>query len=111
MKRQAYKHHIDVTFQGDMTFVKLQPSKQASVAGDYHKLSKKFSGPFRLCKKVRMIAYEVELPEYIRIHNNFHVSCLKQARGSIVPSVELPLKAFDNNLILESLCVLDPKVS
>ena len=108
MKIQANKHHTDVSFEAkDMVFMKLQPYRQASVAADYHKLSKKYYGPYRITKKVGNVAYTLQLPEGSRIHNTFHVSSLKPAYGSVFPSLDLPLRVFHNNPILDPLCILD----
>ncbi|GJQ96547.1 hypothetical protein Tco_0007686 [Tanacetum coccineum] len=42
------------------------------------KLSPRFIGPFKILKKVREVAYTLELPEEMRgIHNTFHVSYLR----------------------------------
>lgn len=55
------------------------------------KLKPIFYGPYSITRRVGEVAYELELLGDSRIHNVFHVSCLKKAVGQqIVPSESLP---------------------
>ena len=55
------------------------------------KLKPKFYGPYFIIRRIGEVAYELELPRDSRIHNVFHVSCLKKVVGQqIVPSKSLP---------------------
>jgi hypothetical protein len=52
-------------------------------------------------KKVGEVAYEPEFPEGSKIHNMFHVSCLKKALGQhIMTSTELPPLDEEGQLVL-----------
>ena len=55
------------------------------------KIKPRFYGPYRIMHRVGEVAYELELLEGSRIHNIFHVSCLKKAVGQFInTSEELP---------------------
>jgi hypothetical protein len=50
-----------------------------------------FYGPYRVIQRVGEVAYEIELLEESKIHNVFHVSCLKkELRQHVTSSTELP---------------------
>jgi hypothetical protein len=55
------------------------------------KLKPRVYGPYRVIRRVGEVAYELELSEGSKIHNMFHVFCLKKAVGQHVSiSEELP---------------------
>jgi len=77
---------------GDLVFLKLQPYRQLSLKkSGAENLKPHFYGHYRVIMRVGEVAYKLELPEGSRIHNIFHVSCLKKALGQhIIASVDLP---------------------
>jgi hypothetical protein len=48
-----------------------------------------FFGRYRINKKVGAVAYELELPQGRRVHNVFHVFCLKKAIGQHITPIEV----------------------
>jgi hypothetical protein len=77
-----------------LVFLRLQPYQQSSLkrsGAEKLKLKPKFYWPYRVIKRIGEVAYELELPKGSKIHNVFHVSCLKNAVGQQVSiSEELP---------------------
>ena len=80
-KVQANKHRVERTFEvGDLVYLRLQPYRRDSIKrSEAEKLQPRFFGPYRVSRKIGVIAYELELPQGSRIHNVFHMSCLKRA--------------------------------
>ena len=57
--------------------------------------------PYKIVRKVGEVAYELDFPEYIKVHNVFHVSCLKKAiRQQVTVLAELPPLDYEGKLIL-----------
>jgi hypothetical protein len=55
------------------------------------KLSPRFIGPFRIFRRVGVMAYQLELPDHLYdVHDVFHVSQLKKCLR--VPEEQLPMK-------------------
>ncbi|XP_059067481.1 uncharacterized protein LOC131858299 [Cryptomeria japonica] len=77
------QHRIERAFEvDDMVFLCLQSYRQSTLkGGGAEKLKPCFYGPYRVHRRVGEVSYEVELPPGSKIHNMFHVSCLKKALG------------------------------
>jgi hypothetical protein len=89
-KVKADKHKVECTFEvGNLVYLKLQPYMQASIKRSRaENLQPHFFGPYRINRKIGVVAYELELPQGNKIHNVFHVSCLKRAIGQhITPKI------------------------
>jgi hypothetical protein len=102
-KIYADRHRVERTFEvGDLVFLRLQPYRQSSLKkSGAEKLKPQFYRPYRVTRRVGEVAYELELPEGSKIHNVFHVSCLKKALGQhITTSAELPPLDEEGQLVL-----------
>jgi hypothetical protein len=107
---QADKHRAKRTFEvGDLVILRLQPYRQASInRSGTEKLQTRFFGPYRVRRKVGVMAYEFELPSGRKIHNVFRISCLKRALGQhITPIEELSPLDEEGQLILIPETVLE----
>jgi hypothetical protein len=82
--------------------LRIQPYKHASIKrSGAEKLQPCFFGPYKVNKKVGVMAYDIDLPRSRKIHNVFHVSCLKRVIGKhIFPIEELPPLDEEGQLIL-----------
>jgi hypothetical protein len=109
MKLAADKHRREVDFPiGAWAYVKLQPYRQISVTGQkYHKLSKRFYGPYLIVAKIGAVAYKLALPAQSRIHNVFHCSLLKLHEGPPPSNIdELPPDSVENHPLVTPLAVI-----
>ena len=94
---------------GDFVYLRLQPYRQSSLKKKgAEKLQPHFYGPYKIIRKVREVAYELELPQESKIHNVFHVSNLKKVVGQqIVTYSELPPLDDEGQLVLILECILE----
>jgi ribosomal protein L21E len=83
--------------EGDHVYLKvstIRGMRRFKVKG---KLSPRFIGPFLILKRVREVAYQLELPDHlVDVHDVFHVSQLKKC-----------LKVPKEQLAMEDLTVQD----
>ncbi|KAA3487647.1 integrase [Gossypium australe] len=95
---------------GDFVFLKVSPRKKILRFGRKGKLSPRFIGPYRVSKRVGLVAYQLELPpELNRIHNVFHVSMLRRYHSNpshIVPVEEIEVR-LDLTFEEEPVQILD----
>jgi hypothetical protein len=102
-KVYADRRRVERSFEvGDLVYLRLQPYRKSSLKKKgAEKLKPRFYGPYRITRRVGEVAYELELPEGSKIHNVFHVSCLKKVVGQqVTTSSELPPLDEEGQLIL-----------
>ena len=79
-KQYADKHREERTFQvDDSVYLRLHPYKKTSLKRNGAENPKpRYYGPYKVIQKIGEVAYELELLEGSKIHNVFHVYCLKK---------------------------------
>ncbi|GKD80487.1 putative reverse transcriptase domain-containing protein [Tanacetum coccineum] len=78
---------------GDKVVLKVSPWKGVVRFGKWGKLNPRYVGPFKVIKRVKTVAYKLELPQQLsRVHNTFQVSNLKKCLSDeslVIPLEEL----------------------
>jgi len=103
-KLYADRSRVERQFElGDLVYLRLQPHRQLSLKQKVaEKLKPRFYGPYRVIRRIGQVAYELELPQGSKIHNVFHVSCLKKALGQqVTVTDELPPTDDEGHLVLQ----------
>jgi len=102
------EQHFEV---GGLVFLRLQPYKQSTLKQKgVEKLQPYFYGPYGVIERVGEVSYELELPPRSRVHNVFHVSCLKRALGQqVAATTELPPLDDEGHLILTPEAILQER--
>jgi hypothetical protein len=88
-KSYADAHRQDTTFQvGDKVLLSTVNLNKHNIR---RKLYPKFVGPFTIISKVNDVAYKLDLPSTMPIHNVFHVSLLKTYTPGKTPIPPMPI--------------------
>nr|GFA31458.1 putative reverse transcriptase domain-containing protein [Tanacetum cinerariifolium] len=93
--------------------LKVSPWKGVVHFGKWGKLNLRYVGPIKVLKKVRSVAYKLELPQELsRVHNTFHVSNLKKCYADKPLVVQLDGLHFDDKLhfMEEPIDIMDQEV-
>ena len=111
MKKGSDVHRHDVSFNiDDWVYVKLRPYRQSSVSGQvFHKLEKRYYGPYKITQKIGPVAYKLALSESSKIHPVFHCSLLKPHFGPLHSDNSLPPSAIEGKPIIQPMTILDRK--
>jgi hypothetical protein len=67
--------------EGDLVWPWLQQRTTIAITTTHSKLNPKFYGPYKVLKRIGMVAYQLELPPCAKIHDVFHVALLKKYEG------------------------------
>src|SRR6185503_12875478 len=95
-KSYANKKRREISFNpGDFVYLKVSPIRGTRRFQVQGKLAPRYIRPYQVLKKVRAVAYRLELPEEMSdIHTVFHVSQLRRCLK--VPEAEhVPIEAID----------------
>ncbi|GJZ05359.1 retrotransposon-related protein [Tanacetum coccineum] len=114
MKAMADRKRTERVFGiDDLVLLKLQPYRQSTLRQHkHHKLAPKYYGPFKIIARIGEVAYKLDLPVTSQIHPVFHVSQLKQFKGSVSQvSVTLPQCDSVGVIALEPVAVLDRRMA
>ncbi|GJX59942.1 putative reverse transcriptase domain-containing protein [Tanacetum coccineum] len=98
---------------GDRVMLKVSPRKGVVRFEKQGKLNPWYIGPFKILKRVGLVAYTLELPEELsNVHSTFHVSNLKKCLSD--ESLVIPMKEIrlDDklNFVEEPVEIMDQEV-
>nr|GFB50639.1 putative reverse transcriptase domain-containing protein [Tanacetum cinerariifolium] len=108
LKRKPMKFQV-----GDKVMLKVSPWKGVLRFGKRGKLNPRYVRPFKVIKRVRSVAYKLELPEELsRVHNTFHVCNKKKCYANEPLVVSLDGLHFDDKLqfVEEPVEIIDREV-
>ena len=97
---QANRHRIDRSFDADeWVWVRLHPYRQHSLTRcPNQKLGSRYIGPYRVLRRVGVVAYKLQLPESAHVHPVFHVSLLRPFKGSVGEPIFPATESIDFSL-------------
>ena len=73
-------------------------------------MAPKYFGPFKVIAVIGKVAYKLQLLDSSKIHNVFHVSQLKQFRGTLPLVAEIPRDGQDQTTPLLPAAIMESRV-
>ncbi|KAJ7530068.1 hypothetical protein O6H91_15G077500 [Diphasiastrum complanatum] len=67
--------------EGAWVYLRIPKDSKVLRTGKCLKLSPRYARPFRIVKKLHRNAYQLELPQGVKVHPIFHISRLKERLG------------------------------
>ena len=58
---------------GEHVFLRVKLNKSRVGTGLYAKIAPRYVGPFEILARIGLVAYQMDLPPHIRIHDVFHI--------------------------------------
>ncbi|KAI3807816.1 hypothetical protein L1987_23751 [Smallanthus sonchifolius] len=108
------KRRKPLEFQvGDMVLLKVSPWKGVIRFRKRGKLNPRYVGPFKIVKRIGLVAYQLDLPEGLSgVHNVFHVSNSKKCLADETLAVPLEELQIDEQLcfVEEPVGIMDREV-
>jgi hypothetical protein len=95
---------------GDHVYLKVSPFKGTRHFRVKGKLAPRFVGPFRVTKRVGVVAYQLDLPQSLStVHNVFHISQLKKCLRVLTDAIDLETLDLQAGLTYEEhpIAILD----
>ncbi|GJX78521.1 putative reverse transcriptase domain-containing protein [Tanacetum coccineum] len=97
---------------GDHVMLKVSPHKGVIQFGKQGKLNPRYIGPFKILKRIGLVAYKLELPEeFSNVHSTFHISNLKKCLSDESLVITMKELRLDDKLnFVEPVEIIDGEV-
>jgi hypothetical protein len=96
---------------GDHVFLKVKTNRSSLKLGSCAKLAARFCGPFEILERIGPVAYMLELPASMTVHNVFHVPLLKKYVPDANHVIDWTVIQVELEGVLQvhPMCILDRK--